>query len=205
MVNVTGENPIRCFGDGDPLYENYHDSEWGVPVHDESALLERIVLEGFQSGLSWLTVLRKREAFREAFAGFDPVAVAAFEEDDIARLLGNPGIIRHRGKIRAAIANARALVRLHEDGDTLDRVIWSHAPAKHVRPRSYENLPASTPESAALSKALKKLGFTFIGPVTAYSTMQAAGVVNDHLASCSTNAVSSGAAAKTPTTATQAN
>ncbi|WP_129337251.1 DNA-3-methyladenine glycosylase I [Cellulomonas endophytica] len=175
----------RCFGDGDPLYERYHDEEWGVPVHDDTALLERLALEGFQSGLAWITVLRKRPAFREAFAGFDPVTVAGYDEHDVERLMADAGIVRNRAKISATIANARALVELHAAGRTLDEVLWSHAPAG-PRPRAatFAEVPGSTPESVALAKALKRLGFRFVGPTTAYAAMQACGVVDDHLAGC---------------------
>lgn len=177
----------RCFGDGDPLYEDYHDMEWGVPVRGEAALLERIALEGFQSGLSWLTVLRKRPAFRAAFAGFDPDVVATFGEDDVTRLLGDAGIIRNRQKIEATISNARAVLSLHEQGRTLEELFWSFAPearAEAARPRTWADVPPSSPESVALAKTFKKLGFRFIGPTTAYAAMQACGLVDDHLATC---------------------
>ncbi|NNH06038.1 DNA-3-methyladenine glycosylase I [Cellulomonas fimi] len=176
----------RCFGDGDPLYERYHDEEWGVPVHGEEALFERIALEGFQSGLAWITILRKRPAFRAAFAGFDPEAVAAFDEDDVARLMADAGIVRNRAKIEATVVNARALRALHEAGRTLDEVVWSHAPARsdHVRPVTWSDVPAATAESRALAKELKSLGFRFVGPTTAYAAMQACGLVDDHRAGC---------------------
>lgn len=175
----------RCFGDGDPLYEEYHDTEWAVPVHGDTALFERLALEGFQSGLSWITVLRKRPAFREVFAGFDPVAVAAFGEPDVERLLGDARIIRNRQKITATIDNARALLALQESGRTLDELIWSFAPpARRERPATWGDVPGLTPESTALSKALKKQGFRFVGPTTAYAAMQACGLVDDHLATC---------------------
>lgn len=176
----------RCFGDGDPLYETYHDTEWGVPVHGESALLERIALEGFQSGLSWITVLRKRPAFREVFAGFEPERVAAFGPDDVERLLTDSRIIRNRMKIEATIANARAVVALHDAGRTLDELFWSFAPdqAGRTRATTFSEVPATTIESTALSKALKKEGFRFVGPTTAYAAMQACGLVDDHLAGC---------------------
>ena len=177
----------RCFGDGDALYEDYHDTEWGVPVRGEAALLERIALEGFQSGLSWLTVLRKRPTFRAAFAGFDPEAVAAFDEVDVTRLLGDAGIIRNRQKIEATISNARAVLALHEQGRTLEELFWSFAPearAADARPRTWVDVPSSSPESVAMAKAFKKLGFRFIGPTTAYAAMQACGLVDDHLATC---------------------
>ncbi|MDO5093783.1 MAG: DNA-3-methyladenine glycosylase I [Propionibacteriaceae bacterium] len=178
----------RCFGSGDPLYEAYHDQEWGRSVPDsphESALFERLVLEGFQSGLSWVTVLRKREAFRAAFAGFDPTKVAAFTAEDEQRLLADQGIIRNQAKIRAAIGNAQALLRLHADGLRLADLLAKHAPAPRPEPpRTLADVPGSTAESKALSQRLKKLGFRFVGPVTMYATMQAIGLVNDHLADC---------------------
>lgn len=174
----------RCFGDGDPLYAAYHDDEWAVPVHDEHALFERISLEAFQSGLAWITILRKRPAFREAFAGFDPEVIARFGDEDVARLLGDAGIVRNRAKIEATIANARALLALHAAGRTLDDVLWSHAPATHARPRTGADVPASTPGSVALARELRGLGFRFVGPTTAYAAMQACGVVDDHLAGC---------------------
>ncbi|MGC5165260.1 DNA-3-methyladenine glycosylase I [Luteimicrobium sp. DT211] len=175
----------RCFGDGDPLYERYHDTEWGEPVHGEAALLERLALEGFQSGLSWLTVLRKREAFRSAFAGFDAETVAAFGPDDVERLLQDASIIRNRQKIEATITNARALVALHDAGGSLDELVWSFAPEpRPERATSFADVPGKTAESLALSKALKKAGFVFVGPTTAYAMMQACGLVDDHLATC---------------------
>ena len=174
----------RCFGDGDPLYERYHDEEWGVPVRDERALFERISLEAFQSGLSWITILRKREGFREAFDGFDPERVAAYGEADVERLLGDASIVRNRAKIEATIANARALLALHEAGETLGELLWSHAPAARPPAATLHDLPATTPESVALAKVLKKKGFRFVGPTTLYAAMQACGVVDDHIASC---------------------
>jgi DNA-3-methyladenine glycosylase I len=176
----------RCWwGGSSPDYERYHDEEWGRPVTDDRGLYERMVLEGFQSGLSWLTILRKRENFRAAFAGFDIDTVAGFGDRDVARLLSDAGIVRHRGKIEAAIANAVAARAMHSDGESLTELIWSHAPTGRRRaPRSLDDLPAVTPESTALSKELKKRGFRFVGPTTAYATMQACGIVNDHLAGC---------------------
>ncbi len=164
--------------------ERYHDEEWGRPVRDERGLYERMVLEGFQSGLSWLTILRKRENFRAAFANFDIDAVAEFGERDVTRLLGDAGIVRHRGKIEAAIANARAARAMHAAGESLAAVIWGHAPAVRGAPRSPDDLASITPESTALSKELKRRGFRFVGPTTVYAAMQACGVVNDHLAGC---------------------
>jgi DNA-3-methyladenine glycosylase I len=177
--------PKRCWTTSDPVYLAYHDEEWGRPVVDERALLERLCLEGFQSGLSWLTILRKRENFRAAFAGFDPAVVARFGKRDVARLLGDGGIVRHRGKIEAAIANAQGTLALRAAGTPLEELVWAHRP-KRIRsaPRTLRNLPATTPESNALSKELKRAGFRFVGPTTVYATMQACGVVNDHIASC---------------------
>lgn len=177
---------LRCFGDGDPLYEAYHDDEWGRPVHGEQALLERIALEGFQSGLSWITVLRKRPAFREVFEGFDPEKVAAFGSDDVERLLTDARIIRNRMKIEATIDNARAVVALHDSGRTLDELFWSFAPAPGARerPAAFGDVPGWTAVSKAMSKEMKKQGFRFIGPTTAYAAMQACGLVDDHVATC---------------------
>ena len=182
---TTTIQAARCFGDGDPLYEAYHDDEWGVPVHGEAALLERLALEAFQSGLAWITVLRKRPAFREVFAGFDPERVAGFEEDDVERLLLDARIIRNRAKIEATNSNARAVVALHEAGETLDELIWSFAPpARERRLASLAEIPGQTPASVALAKELKRRGFRFIGPTTAYAAMQACGLVDDHVATC---------------------
>jgi DNA-3-methyladenine glycosylase I len=174
----------RCWSSADPDYVAYHDLEWGRPVTDEHGLYERLCLEGFQSGLSWLTILRKRPAFRTAFAGFDPEAVARFGPGDVERLLGDAGIVRHRGKIEAAIANARATLALRDSGTPLPELVWSHRPASPVAPRTPADWQASTPESAALSKRLRAAGFRFVGPTTVYATMQACGVVDDHLAGC---------------------
>jgi DNA-3-methyladenine glycosylase I len=176
--------PRRCWSTADPAYVEYHDREWGRPVTDERGLYERLCLEGFQSGLSWLTILRKRPAFRAAFAGFDPETVARFGERDVKRLLGDAAIVRHRGKIEAAIANARATLALREAGTPLPQLVWSHRPANGRVPHSPADWQASTPESAALSKQLHAAGFRFVGPTTVYATMQACGVVNDHLADC---------------------
>ena len=174
----------RCWESSDPLYNAYHDEEWGLPVLDERGLYERFCLEGFQSGLSWLTILRKREGFRAAFAGFDPERVARFGKRDVQRLLTDASIVRHRGKIEATIANAQATLDLREAGSPLPSVVWSHRPAKSRPPRSHSDWHSQTPESVALSKALRKAGFRFVGPTTAYAAMQACGVVNDHLATC---------------------
>ena len=165
-----------------PEYVTYHDEEWGRPVRDDRGIYERLVLEGFQSGLSWLTILRKRENFRTAFANFEIERVARFEERDVHRLLNDAGIVRHRGKIEAAIANAKAAAALDEP---LSELVWSFAPSGRRRvPRALEDLPSITPESTALSKELKRRGFRFVGPTTAYAAMQACGLVNDHIAGC---------------------
>jgi DNA-3-methyladenine glycosylase I len=162
-------------------YVSYHDQEWGRPVHGEQALYERLCLEAFQSGLSWITILRRREGFRRAFAGFDPAVVAAFDEADVERLMADPGIIRNRAKVLASIGNARAVLEL--DGG-LDELIWSFAPAAGPRPKRSADVPAVTPESTALAKELKRRGLRFVGPTTAYALMQACGLVDDHLADC---------------------
>jgi DNA-3-methyladenine glycosylase I len=175
---------IRCWDASDPLYLAYHDEEWGRPVRDERGLYERLTLEGFQSGLSWYTILRKREAFRRAFRGFDPDRVARFGEKDVERLLGDEGIVRHRGKIEAAIANARATVALRKSDATLQELVWESAPPRHRAPRSHADWLASSPESTALAKRLRTAGFRFVGPTTVHATLQACGVINDHLASC---------------------
>ncbi len=177
----------RCWWSlGTPDYVDYHDSEWGRPLHGESELFERLVLEAFQSGLSWLTILRKRENFRRAFDGFDIEKVAGYGKREVARLLSDEGIVRNRKKVEAAIANARAAGELHAAGESLDELIWSFAPDPKTRPapEAREDIPAITPESTALAKELKRRGFAFVGPTTAYATMQAAGLVNDHLAGC---------------------
>jgi DNA-3-methyladenine glycosylase I len=175
---------VRCWETSDPDYIRYHDEEWGRPIRDERRMFERLCLEGFQSGLSWLTILRKRPAFRAAFAGFDPDLVAAFGDDDVERLLGDAGIVRHRGKIEAAIANARATVALRGAGEPLHELVWAHAPASQQAPRSHVEWRASTSESAVLAKRLRSTGFRFVGPTTMYAAMQACGVVNDHLTEC---------------------
>jgi DNA-3-methyladenine glycosylase I len=164
-------------------YIAYHDDEWGIPVHGETPLYERLTLEAFQSGLSWLTILRKREAFRAAFAGFEAEAVAAFGDADVARLMADTSIVRNRAKIAAALTNARAVLRLRDHGG-LDELFWSFAPPGHPQPRTPADVPSTTAESTALAKALKRNGFVFIGPTTGYASMQACGLVNDHLAGC---------------------
>jgi DNA-3-methyladenine glycosylase I len=176
--------PVRCWPTTDPLYIEYHDAEWGRPDVDERSLYEKMVLEGFQSGLSWITILRKRPGFRAAFADFDPEAVAAFGDEDLARLMADAGIVRNRRKIEAAIVNARATVALREDGG-LARLVWSHRPdPSRPAPGAMADLPAQTAESKALATELKRRGFAFVGPTTMYALMQACGLVNDHLGAC---------------------
>jgi DNA-3-methyladenine glycosylase I len=175
----------RCWWCGDdPLYVAYHDDEWGRPLTDERALFELLCLEGAQAGLSWITILRKREAYRRAFDGFDAERVAGYGEADVERLLADAGIVRNRAKIRAAIDNARTLLAMHERGETLRDLVWSHRPAEHRRPRTGADIPAVTPEAEALSKDLKHRGFRFVGPTIAYAFMQSAGIVDDHLVGC---------------------
>jgi DNA-3-methyladenine glycosylase I len=184
---VGADGLARCAWAGSaPEYLSYHDQEWGRPVHGERALYERITLEAFQSGLSWLTILRKREGFRAAFDGFEPDAVAGYGPSDVARLLADVRIVRNRAKVEAAVANARAVLALRDalDGG-LDALVWSFAPAPRARRPSAGEVPATTPESVALSKALKRNGFMFVGPTTAYAAMQACGLVDDHLTGCS--------------------
>jgi DNA-3-methyladenine glycosylase I len=171
---------VRCWESADPAYNAYHDEEWGRPVHDERGLLERLCLEGFQSGLSWLTILRKRDNFRAAFAGFDPELVARFGERDVERLLADAGIVRHQGKIEAAIANACATLALRESGTPLHELVWEYR-RDGAPPESWL---AQTPASNELSKRLRAAGFRFVGPTTVYAAMQACGIVNDHLADC---------------------
>ncbi|MFJ5551288.1 DNA-3-methyladenine glycosylase I [Streptomyces sp. NPDC093225] len=174
---------LRCpWGLSAEDYLAYHDEEWGKEVRGDDALYERLCLEAFQSGLSWITILRRREGFRTAFAGFEIKAVAEFTDADAQRLLADPGIIRNRAKIEATLANAKVLAGW-APGE-LDELIWSHAPEPVAAPRSLADVPAVTPESTALSKALKKAGIRFVGPTTAYALMQACGLVNDHLVDC---------------------
>ena len=170
---------------GTPDYLDYHDREWGRPLHGEPELFERLTLEAFQSGLSWLTILRKRESFRRAFDGFDVDRVAGYGARDVKRLLADAGIVRNRRKIEATITNARAVRELHANNETLDELVWSFAPDQPgPAPETLEDLEPTTPESKALAKGLKDRGFVFVGPTTAYASMQAAGLVNDHLMGC---------------------
>ena len=179
---VAPDGLVRCsWALSTPDYLTYHDEEWGVPLHGDNALFERMTLEAFQSGLSWLTILRKRPAFRLAFANFDIAAVSEFDERDALRLMADAAIVRNRQKIDAAISNARTAREL--DGG-LDQLLWSFAPALSRRPSDMTQVPAVTPESTAMAKQLKKSGFRFVGPTTAYALMQATGMVDDHIAAC---------------------
>jgi len=179
---IGSDGLARCgWGGSTPDYLPYHDVEWGRPVHGDDALFERMTLEAFQSGLSWITILRKRPAFRAAFAGFSIAAVAAFAEADATRLMADAGIVRNRMKVDAALHNARVAADLP---DGLAALLWSHAPPPRPRPQTPADVPALTPESIALAKDLKKRGFKFVGPTTAYALMQATGMVDDHLAGC---------------------
>jgi DNA-3-methyladenine glycosylase I len=192
---VTGDDGVaRCpWGAGPELYRQYHDREWGRPVHGEAPLFERLSLEAFQSGLSWLTILRKRPAFRAAFADFDPAVVAGFDETDERRLLADAGIVRNGAKIRATIANARAVLALRDRVDGgLDALLWSFAPRDRdasPAPRTMADVAATTPGSAALAAALRRHGLVFVGPTTAYAAMQACGLVDDHLLGCAARRV----------------
>jgi DNA-3-methyladenine glycosylase I len=176
--------PRRCtWAESDPLLRVYHDEEWGVPEYDSRALWELLMLEGFQAGLAWITVLRKREAFRKAFHGFEPAKVAKFGERDITRLLGDPGIIRSRAKIAATIAGARIFEEMKSEGEDFSRFVWNMVGGKPIQNKS-ETLPVKTPLSEEISAALKKRGFKFVGPVIVYAWMQACGMVNDHDPRC---------------------
>jgi DNA-3-methyladenine glycosylase I len=183
VSTLAADGRPRCdWATSTPDYLVYHDEEWGREIRDDSGLYERLTLEAFQSGLSWITILRKRPAFREAFAGFDPEAVAAYGDEDFDRLMADAGIVRNRLKIAATITNARAVLDLGEGG--LTELLWSFAPHPGPAPKTLAEVPATTPESKALSKTLKKNGFVFVGPTTCYAMMQATGIVNDHLADC---------------------
>ena len=180
--------PARCewAPEGDPLYLAYHDEEWGVPSHDECHLYEMLTLEGAQAGLSWATILRKREGYREAFSGFDAERVARFGRRDVERLLADPGIVRNRLKVESTVANARAVLALREAGESLADLLWSFVGGEPRRNtwRALADLPAQTDESRAMSRELKRRGFRFVGPTVCYSLMQATGMVNDHVVSC---------------------
>ena len=189
LLDRGDDGLLRCFwGGSTPEYRAYHDTEWGRPVHDDSRLFEKICLEGFQSGLSWLTILRKRENFRAAFAGFDVDVVAGFDEPDVERLLQDAGIVRHRRKIESTINNAQRCAELHASGETLGALVWGFAPDPSARPRLMTRQwlmdNPKTAESTALSKELKRRGWSFVGPTTMYAFMQSVGVVNDHQAGC---------------------
>jgi DNA-3-methyladenine glycosylase I len=183
---VIGEDGVtRCWWPGtDPLYQEYHDTEWGRPTTDEREQFELLCLEGAQAGLAWITILRKREGYREAFEGFDPETLAGWGEDEVERLLTNPAIVRNRLKVRSVISNAQALLAMHEAGETLTDLVWSYATPERPRLLSRADIPAATPGAEALSKALKKRGFRFVGPTIVYAHMQSAGVVDDHLVGC---------------------
>jgi DNA-3-methyladenine glycosylase I len=181
-MTVVGEDGLArpTWAATDPLMREYYDTEWGMPVRDERGMFERISLEAFQSGLSWATILRKRPAFRTAFDDFEPDKVAAYDEHDVARLLADEGIVRNRRKIEATINNARATVALREDGGLVD-LVWSFRPAVTPAPTSYDEVPTRSEESVALSKELRRRGFTFVGPTTMYALMEAVGIVDTHL------------------------
>ena len=188
-ANPTPRHPaslIRCEWAGtDPLMVVYHDEEWGVPCHDDRDLFERLILEGFQAGLSWSTILRKREAFIRAFDGFDPATVANYGPDDVARLLADAGIVRNRLKVAAATSNAQAFLETRDAFGSFDAYIWQFSPgARRPRPRSLADIPATTPESDAMSKDLKRRGFRFVGSTICYAFMQSAGLVDDHVERC---------------------
>lgn len=182
-IRIGPDEVARCGWVGDDAeYRRYHDEEWARPLHGDRALFEKMSLEGFQAGLSWITILRKRPRFREAFAGFEPTAVAAFGDDDVARLMADAGIVRNRAKIEATVSNARLVTEM-SPGE-LDELLWSFAPEPGPRPRTLADVPPTTPESQAMSKALRKRGFRFVGPTTMYALMQSAGMVDDHVPGC---------------------
>lgn len=188
MNDAARDQPQRCpwTGIAEPIYARYHDEEWGVPLESDAALFEKLVLEGFQSGLSWLTILRKRDGFRKAFHKFDAQRIARYSEKDVLRLMNDASIVRNRAKIEATITNARAFLKLSEGGG-LAALMWGMAretPPTHGVPRGMTDIPSQTPASQRISKALKHNGFRFVGPTTIYALMQSAGMVNDHLASC---------------------
>ncbi|WP_460741142.1 DNA-3-methyladenine glycosylase I [Mariniluteicoccus endophyticus] len=180
---VLGDDGLRRprWAASDLLMRDYYDTEWGMPVRDERGMFERLSLEAFQSGLSWATILRKRESFRKAFDGFDPEKVAAYGEAEVARLMGDAAIVRNRRKIEATIANAAATLALRDDGTDLAELIWSFRPEQTPRPTTFGEIPSSSPESVACAKALKKRGFTFVGPTTVFALMEATGIVDTHL------------------------
>jgi DNA-3-methyladenine glycosylase I len=189
MPDVVSDGALsRCFWAGaDPLYQAYHDTEWGVPCHDDRELFERLVLEGFQAGLAWITILRKREHFRRAFDGFDPERVARYTDEDHARLLADPGIVRNRLKVAAATRNARAFLRVQEEAGSFDAYLWGFTDGltrRHPQGYTRESIPARTPESDALAEDLQRRGFTFVGSTICYAFMQSVGMADDHLPGC---------------------
>ena len=189
-LTVGDDGLTRCsWGASTADYQAYHDTEWGRPVGDDALVYEKLCLEGFQAGLSWLTILRKRDGFRDAFASFDPAVVATFDDKDVDRLLADPRIVRNRGKIVATISNARATMALRADGTSLAGLVWSHRPARAAAPKRLADLASSTALSKALSVTLRRHGFSFVGPTTVYATMQAIGVVNDHFKGCHWRAI----------------
>ena len=182
---IGADGVARCPWPGaDPLYVAYHDDDWGRPVRDERELFEKLILDGAQAGLAWITILRKRDSYRRAFDRFDPERIAAYGPDDVDRLLGDPGIVRNRQKVAAAISNAQALLAMHEAGETLVDLVWSHRPEAHPTLRPGQDYPVTSPEAEALSSALRNRGWKFVGPTIVYAFMQAVGVVNDHLEGC---------------------
>ena len=188
-MDIAADGKIRCsWCLGAPEYITYHDNEWGVPVHDDRELFELLMLEGFQAGLSWLTILRKRATFFQAFDGWDPVTISSYGPDDIARLLADPGIIRNRLKVAGAVRNAQAFLDTQAAWGSFDRYVWSFTGGEPLtraaRPGSLAEIPATTPESDAFSKDLKRRGFTFVGSTIVYAFMQSAGLVDDHVANC---------------------
>lgn len=184
-ILVGEDEGARCWWAGtDPLYLSYHDNEWGYPVRDDNRLFEKLCLEGFQAGLAWITILRKRENFRVGFAGFDIPTVASFGTDDVERLLSDAGIVRHRGKIESTINNAARALELIDEFGSLSDYVWQHARPPGPAPASIADLPAKTETSTAFSRDLKKRGWSFVGPTTVYAFMQAMGMVNDHLVGC---------------------
>ncbi|PRC42401.1 DNA-3-methyladenine glycosylase I [Mycobacterium sp. ITM-2017-0098] len=187
LIRCEWIDQSRLSADDFALYRDYHDTEWGQPLRDSAALFERVSLEAFQSGLSWLIILRKRDNFRAAFEGFDVERIARFGDRDVERLMADPGIVRNRAKIDATISNARVVTDMADDGVDLGELLWSFAPpdrATRPRPASFAEVAAVTPESTAMAKHLKKCGFRFVGPTTAYALMQATGMVDDHVAHC---------------------
>jgi DNA-3-methyladenine glycosylase I len=186
MPSASAEQSRCAWPGDDPLYVAYHDDEWGVPEHDDRALFEKLVLDGFQAGLSWITILRKRENFRAAFKGFEPNRIARFGDKDVARLMADAGIVRNRAKIEGAVASAKAYLSLHDSGQTFDQFLWQFTDGRtcHNRWRSMKDIPPESAESLAMSKALKAAGFKFCGPTICYAFMQAVGMISDHVVGC---------------------